>query len=105
MDREQRRERWFRVTNDSGLSHSKASIHSLSLGTERSESFYCPLLHQERVGGGMRTDLHMQTHTEVLKKQNLDRHTTTGCSYFSSVFTFLGPGFVNAVDDGIQRVR
>lgn len=68
-----------------GLSHSKAGIHSLLLGPERAEAVSCPLLHRERVGGGMRTDFSRNT----FKKRNLDRRTTTGplllqhCVYIS----------------------
>lgn len=61
-----------------------------------------PTLHQERVGRGMKTDLHTQKSSR--NKTWIDKRLQ-GPSYFSSVFTFLGPGCENAADDGLQCVR
>lgn len=88
-----------------GLSHSQAAIRSLSLGPEiRGIFMFPPPRHQERVGGRGKEDRLAHTQKSARNETPIDVRLQ-GPSYFSRVFTFLGPGCVNAADDGPRCVR
>lgn len=91
------------VTDDSRvfLTVKPASTH-FCWGLRDLRHFVAPTLHQERVGGGMKTDLHTQKSSR--NETWIDKRLQ-GPSYFSSVFTFLGPGCENTADDGLQCMR